>query len=318
MGFVFVALGISFLPNPLTIWQIFNSRAVSKQLPANLSCVQIPVSFFPLLNRPVIKVKIDEQKYALLIDLGSSHPLDLQRRFLDDILQKKSIGTSNYIGIRGNGYPTEGFQIPALEISNLKISGLVAFEENMNFINDSKIRSYTGLLDLFNDRLRKTLINGRIGWTVFKEFHCFFDFPNSVLFLSENKDGLIQKTGCSFDDFIYVPFETEKYGIVISTEGNKRFLLDTGATRSVARNDYALEGLVIGGHDFGKWNFAVFEFTDKIDCDGILGIDFFKKHAIYFDFHNKVAYIKRHKTTGERLIYTNNLKNRFLPASDSH
>ena len=50
--------------------------------------------------------------------------------------------------------------------------------------------------------------------------------------------------------------------------------------------------LIINGNYLGCWPFYVIQFGERWShIDGILGLDFFKRHAIYLDFSNQLAYI---------------------------
>ncbi len=278
--------------------------------------IKIPIHFFPFGNRATMQVEVEGKQYSLLIDLGSSHPLDLHEKFIQKIKDKKLIGVSNYKNIRGDVFTSRKFQIPAVKILNWTIKNLVVCEESVDFINAAEIWPSIGIWNRVKDELQLVMIQGRIGLPVFKESDCFFDFPNSVIFLGNNLGSC-----CSLEGSIQIPFELEECGVILSVDtdlGMKKFLLDTGFTHSVLRESlvekkgakktkrgdifYVNKDLIIGGHSLGGWQFWLLEFSDIFKCDGIFGIDFFKKHAIYLDFHNKVAYIKRHQTVQERWL----------------
>ncbi|MES2272778.1 MAG: hypothetical protein V4487_01100 [Chlamydiota bacterium] len=271
--------------------------------------VKLPVKFFPFTDQPTIKIDIENKKYSLLIDLGSSHPIDLQKESIRKIKNKKALEISNYIGIRGK-YPTQAFQLPEVKLLNLAIDGLVGFEENPNFLNDAKTCQSFSLWSRFKDHLKLLTTDGRMGWTFFKEGTVLFDFPHSILVVAKDINSLINQAGYSLEKFTRIPFEVQKWGLVLSIEtdlGLQTFLLDTGATCSIIRASlftenqkinnylYNTNKLRIGNNDFGHWVFQLFEYTDRMECDGILGVDFFKKHTICLDFHDQIAYIKNRK-----------------------
>ncbi|HSX10520.1 MAG TPA: hypothetical protein VLF94_02235 [Chlamydiales bacterium] len=263
--------------------------------------VRLPVSFFPFVDRPTVQIEIEGKKHSVLLDLGSSHPIDLQKRFLQKVKNKQPDGLSDYVGIRGKKYPTERFRLPEVKLLNLTVQGLVGYEENLDFVSDARTWQSTGIWDQFKDQLELYTIHGRIGWTLFNETACFFDFPNSALYLAKDLVSLINEAGCSFDNFIQVPFEIHKWGIALHFEtdfGINLFVLDTGATRSIFRRssdskEVVTRKLIAGDHDFGGMQFKLLDFTDQMECDGILGIDFFKAHAVCLDFHNRVALIQK-------------------------
>ena len=271
---------------------------------ANRSFVKIPVRFFPFRDRPVIDIEIEEKKYSLLVDLGSSNQIVLHKQSMEKIQKKKLVSTSNYTGVKGNAYLTQTFLLPDVKILDVTIKGLKGYEESPKFIRDAKIGlNPFGMWNQFIDKLELALIDGRIGGCVFKKIDCLFDFPNSNIIIAKDMPSLMNEAGYSFEKCIKIPFNIEKYGIVFSIEtdlGSKKMMLDTGATHSIFKKKgnppeqwtYEMHPLIIGGTDFGNWKFWLLEYSDVFDCDGILGVDFFKKHAIYFDFHNNIAYIK--------------------------
>jgi hypothetical protein len=53
-----------------------------------------------------------------------------------------------------------------------------------------------------------------------------------------------------------------------------------------------LPELVIGGLNFGEIDLYAYDFSDKFaEFDGVLGMDFCRKHVIYLDFNEKKALI---------------------------
>jgi hypothetical protein len=117
---------------------------------------------------------------------------------------------------------------------------------------------------------------------------------------------LVNEAGYSLNHFIKIPFELRNCGPVFAVQtsmGPQKFLLDTGSTCSIIRDSsfptemkksessYLTEKLRIGENDFGEWTFQLLEYNDQMECDGILGIDFFKKHTICLDFLTNMAYL---------------------------
>ena len=199
----------------------------------NQSFVLIPVRFFPFQNKPTMEIEIEGKKYSLLIDLGASQFLTLQKSCLDKIKSKSSISSSETIGIKGNVYCDPGFEIPRIVIqNNLTITNAPVFEKNIEFSKDANIWPSDSLWD----RLKLAIIDGSIGLGVFQNLDCFFDFPRSELIVAESITALTHDARCSLHDFIQVPFTVEQFGVVLSFEtdlGNKKFILDTGATLSL-------------------------------------------------------------------------------------
>jgi hypothetical protein len=276
-----------------------------KPTPKYRSCIHFPVSFFPFKDQPLIRIEIANKTYALHVDLGSSHPIDLQKKLLKKISRKKPIGIFNYIGMKGKTYPVQGFELPPIHLAPLTINSVIACEESSEFHQDAQTWLSNSLLDRCKDLLEEWSRDGRIGWTFFREAVLLVDFPNSSLFMAKDLLSL-KEAGHSLDTFFQVPFEERDKGLFLWAEtdrGSQKFFLDTGATASIMKQKrdetnpfYITSCLKIGSHNLGPWEFVVFEFGDHLECDGILGVDFFKKYAVCFDFHNHIAYIEKERT----------------------
>ncbi len=190
-----------------------------------------------------------------------------------------------------------------MRLLNLSIDGLIGFEENAEFLKDAKIGPFR-----LKDELELLVVDGRVGWTFFKQGVVFFDFSHSNLVIAKDLPVLVDKAGYSLNDFIPIPFELHNCGPVFTIQtsvGAQKFLLDTGATCSIIRDasilremkssksSHITENLRIGESDFGQWTFRLLEYNEQMECDGILGIDFFKKHMICLDFLTNTAYVSR-------------------------
>jgi hypothetical protein len=276
-----------------------------KDLSEGASFTRIPVSFFPFSDRPTINIEIEGKTFSLLVDLGSARPVDLQTKYVRGIKNKKAIPDAQYISLDGTLKTTPGYKVAVVRLGDhLTLHDAPIFEEGDDFLKNVNHFPSIPIWDRCIDLLHAMVIQGGLGWGLFREADCFFDFPNKVILLAKTKDVLIHEAGCKIDEFIQVPFHLEKYGVILNLltdQGNKTFLLDTGSTMSVIRNTaiqsndhsyYVTDQLMSENHDFGSWSFWCFDFSKFIACDGILGVDFFKAHAIYLDFHDHIAYIK--------------------------
>jgi len=298
---------------------VFFYLGFSKESPKNLSFLRIPISFFPFLDRPTMKVEIEGKKYSLLVDLGSSFPVFLHKKYIDKIEDKESAGIFKSFDVNGNCYERAGFKVGDVKLQeNCKLTGVVIISEDIDFLLKGCKISPPGIWHRLMDQLELLIMSGRIGLPVFRAGDCFFDFPNSYIVVADNITSLIDRAGCSVDGFVQVPFNLEKYGVILTLQtdlGLKKFVLDTGATHSILKKSQVAKEIAkefkpgkwfyrnhkteIAGCNFGICNFVLFDFTDRFEVDGILGVDFFKKHAICLDFHNQIAYIQPPKKENE-------------------
>lgn len=273
------------------------------------SLTPIPIQFFSYSKLPVIEAVIEGKKYYLELDTGSAGDLVLKEEILDQ-MTKKEVGLIKTVDINGNIYENFEFWIPNLKIYDLNFDSVVARQENMDFLKEGcVVRASPSNHQKLNQQ-RHANIAGRIGWGILGKKQWYFDFSHSLLWMVDDLDQLKKEVkDFPFSDSIEVPFEIEKRGIVLSVETNvgvKKFMLDTGACVSCLRECLVPKGagkefepgkrmllsdVKIGGKDFGRYSFFLYEFSPLIDVDGILGLQFFERNSIYLDFQNKKAMI---------------------------
>lgn len=275
------------------------------------SCLHIPVVQFSCFGTPIIHAEIEGVTYPLEVDLGMAQQLYINRKFLCKIKKKQKKTNMISRDIRNNLYETPSFQIPSIRFQNWEIKDITASEQseqdqfnNIFWVPSEKLKHQILKKD---EKIRK----GTIGWPIFSHFDCFFDLAHASIFIGKDMTSLLD-AGCSIEGFIQLPFDIDKGGIIlfVTTDlGINPFLLDTGASYSIIKKNlikqeniyqitpeiegYQTHLLSFNGKNLGKWTFRLLEISDFYDqFDGILGMDFFKKHAVCLDFHNKIAYIQ--------------------------
>lgn len=264
--------------------------------------VKIPVKF-TFSQIPYVETKIKKQNYFLKIDSGSDFELSIKKDLIKKIARSREEKTTRY-NIKGNEYEISKYLIPKIEIGKLQIQNATAHDGYID--GDGHIWGKKEQADI--------AISGTIGRPLLGiTGHLLLDFKNSVFFLVRSNDSLkyIRKEGYSIENMIEVPFEGEKNRIVFSVDtdvGEKKFLLDTGASVSIIRPSFVTDEereemrhnmmfmttskLLMANHDFGALDLHFYDFSDKFtDIDGILGMDFCQKHVIYLDFKGKRALI---------------------------
>lgn len=273
------------------------------------SLTPIPIQFFPYSKLPVIEAVIEGKRYYLELDTGAAGDLVLKEEILDQ-MTKKEVGLIKTIDINGNIYESFEFWIPNLKIYDLNFDSVVVRQENMDFLKEGCVVRASPINHQKSNQQRHANIAGRIGWGILEKKQWYFDFSHSFLWMVDDLDQLKKEVkGFSFSDSIEIPFEIEKRGIVLVVEtsiGVKKFMLDTGACVSCLREGLVPKGagkefepgkrmllsdIKIGGKDFGRYSFFLYNFSPMIDVDGILGLQFFERNGIYLDFQNKKAII---------------------------
>jgi hypothetical protein len=132
---------------------------------------------------------------------------------------------------------------------------------------------------------------------------CFLELSRSLFRVEPSLDVL--KKDYPFNEYLEAPFTYEQGLLCIefqTEKGTKKFILDTGANRSVARkssfpckgNILKINHLQLLAGELGHWNFFLLDFPESAPkVDGAFGMDFFKKFAVCIDFPNQKVYLKR-------------------------
>lgn len=263
--------------------------------------LRIPIVF--LQEKPCIRTHIEENEYLLELDSGSSGYLSLNQEVLDKIKNKTTTENRKWEDINGNKYESLAFSIEEINIGTFEIWNAIAFTESSDFINNGcKLIKQQKSKEIPNNTLDK--IQGRIGLKILRILdYWLIDFPNSELVAIRDIEKITNKPGFSLSEFTEVALEQSENQIAVIAEtdfGIKKLALDTGAYRSILNfpskefsNHQIVKSdhLIIKNKDFGGIEFYVFEIPQAFKIDGILGLDFFYKHAIYLDFKNNRAFI---------------------------
>lgn len=282
---------------------------------------RIPVrSFLFLSKQKFMPIEIEGRSYLALIDTGSSRSF-MRKDVLNEIYNKTYVSDSDFINIYGNKYLTSNFQISEVQIGSF-VADAIFKEEHENFLTDCVVESNPFIswkVHLLYQVCREAII----GMDILQKFCCIFDFPHSSIYLSEEMDQMIGNNDFLTAEWHMVPFDFRKSGVVLRFEtnlGEKRLLLDAGSTLSILRftdeekavhqnkisnQTFASDVLKIHDLDFGSWAFKIMDISKEMDdIDGLLGIEFFNRNIIGFDFRNGIAYIQSPKLgSKERFTY---------------
>jgi len=187
-------------------------------------------------------------------------------------------------------------------------------EEIEYFVPQVKLGSHifknvivTGLDENFCGQDKKYV--GLVGNKILEKGNLLVDFSQSkVRFIPHTADQTF--IDGNINSWKKIQFERKKLGIflvIVTDVGEARFLLDTGAPCTIIDQsflydveespaqteiEYTSAKFELGGFDFGQQKILGIKWTKISDEQGILGMDFLKKHVIYIDYPNKVLYIK--------------------------
>ena len=260
----------------------------------------IPVRFDDC-GIPLIDAEIEGNACSLMLDLGSYAQISLNKAILNKV-HKKSYGVAKFTDVRGEYYESQRYLVSAVKVKDHVFSEVIVSEENNDFVKNTEIWTPSEGPPSKN--------GGTIGRALLKRKNVFLDFPRSRIALTESTNSP-KDFGFSIENMIKVPFEITSLGIILSVQtdlGEKRFLLDSGFTRSVIKasqyedrvcqeddNGYKYfmtKRFTIANKDFGDFQLHLLDMGPEVNkLDGVLGMSFLRHHSIYIDFRKKVLFI---------------------------
>lgn len=280
----------------LIAWYIFAPRNVCN----------IPIEFLDDYDAAYTTIKIEGQKYFLLFDTGSSYHSSLKKEILEK-LKKTPHGTIFWYDFKGNRYESPNYILPKISIGKAVFTNMWARERSMECVRNRRHSKDPRAYEEYDKK-----IDGSLGPDLFAAVHfsLFLDLGQKKAFLIKDIHRF-HEDGISIKNMIKVPIKNMYSGLCIQVEtdaGKKYFVLDTGATRNFIKDSLAETKLykeshpeeknftyskfVIGDKDFGGEKFYLLNIGPHVEgVDGALGMSFFKKYVVLFDFPNSVVYI---------------------------
>lgn len=271
---------------------------------------EIPVRFYPFSSCPIVKTVIEGRSYRLKVDLGSYYEMSLRQEVLAKISRKTKLKeTTQYADMKGNLYRSPLYEISPIYIGKIEGNFLLTKEEDLYYLTYGSTTVLPGEPLSKSKKRQLAMLHGRLGMGVFQKYHWLFDFPYSRIYFSDNRAAFAQQ----ISHFVKASFFHETLGVILPIEtdlGTKRFLLDTGTTYSCLKKTSKTEKEILhtqkfslGNTNYGPCSLVVIDISDEVgDCDGILGIDFLRRHTFYLDFETSTAYFQPpRKTLFQRL-----------------
>jgi len=254
---------------------------------------------FGRYDYPFITAELQNQSYALAVDVGSRFPLALRSETLDGIIDKQPHGTITVHSIDGQKREAPSYFIPKLKVGDMTLKNVIAHE--------SQEEDYDALGQFFGG-----------------EFNLLVDFPHSRIIACDTFAKLQAKKLVG-KHWVCVPFEMHRSGIIFHVDtdfGMRRLVINTTSTLNLLGSSFMLHGkpfasssFLLGGQQFGNVTFESIDLPKGLrEIDGFIGMDFLKEHAIYLDYTHKVAYVEPQKKYFERIPVT--LDDRIDPIID--
>lgn len=263
--------------------------------------VRFPIEL--IANTPCVAMSAEGHSFSVELDTGMDRPFALRTELLDRLNGKQEDGIAQSWDINHNEYHSFSFVIPEIIWEAATITKMSAKEENIYFLTQgSFLQSPLEISERTQEYLDK--VSGRMGLEcLLAAPYCwFFDLPHRELYLIRDLNKAVKRGQFSLEGFVEVPLEIINSKLIVSLEtdfGWKRFVVDTGASVSLLKADsdeanhkwLKTERFGIQGTDFGSWEFYLFDFSELLEADGILGVDFLGEHALFLDLKNQKAWI---------------------------
>ncbi len=242
-------------------------------------------------NFPLIDAELQGKNYSLIVDLGFRFPLFLCKDTLDGI-DKQPRGVGQWHTLAGQTREAPSYLIPEMRLGNLTMKNIIA------------------------NQMMENTRPGHLGGFFGGEFNLLLDFPHDRIIASDTFSKLRGKKIAN-DDWISIPFEMHRGGIVFSVDtdfGPLRLVLKTACTLNHLRSSFFLSNapfpsvsssFSLEGRHFGNVKFHPIELPEILnEIDGFIGMDFLKKHAIYLDYGRKIAYVEPPESYFEHIPVT--------------
>lgn len=258
---------------------------------------RIPVAF-TASDIPYAKIEIQGSFYPIEIDLGSGYDLSLRGDILKQ-LDKVPRRKIEFIDVNGNMNKVRSYFISDIKLCNRFFDDVVVGEETLKAMQGCML---SGVKDIYETA-------GIMGRPLLTQNNLLLDFSRSAMYLSESIDDL-KKIGYSLEKMTQVSFDDSEGQIVLRIQtdiGEKKLWLDTGSTLTLLKPEqiskryckkdedgffhFKTDNFIIGDRDFGDRDIYLYNIQCIGDCDGILGMDFLKEHAVYLDFSTHIAYL---------------------------
>jgi len=233
----------------------------------------------------VVIVKIDGSNVPLVFDSGNSVSVALTQTVIDRVKAVSTGNTSLGLDAKGNVLEKPKYTIHRVQIGTAVFTNVVAE------------------LDVHDPTYEATQVGqqGFLGTSLLKRYKVVIDYPHQRMILVAPGDTEKKTSECTGSVVPFSPQWDGEPAAEVSTEfGRLVMWWDTGTPTSVLSKRFVqasgteLSGgtltskhLFLGGHEFGPWQFDVWDVALPPGFDGLMGYSFFAKHVVCIDFPSK-------------------------------
>ncbi len=238
--------------------------------------VKIPM-FFSKKLFPLVQVDIAGKEYPFELTLTSKYPMYISHKILEKI-QKSEKGEATWKNAEGKEKHASLFEIPNVKIETLKLKNVKAVNRSLEGCSQES--------------------KGAIAWPL-DRMNLLLDLSHHAIWGIKNPKSL-KWVGFDLEKMEKVKYDINTGGIHFKIEtdlGELTMALATSCNMnaihpSKQKNKQAslFTRIKIGNMDFGIIKFTPIEFTEELEVDGFLGVQFLLNHAVYIDAQNRFLY----------------------------
>ena len=235
---------------------------------------------------PIVIAKVNGVDVPLAFGSGDSFPVRLEQSVLDQIKAVPIDGITWGLDAKGHLLKSPKFRVSRLQLGDAVFNDVIAEL-------DVHSRSY------HPPKLGQA---GWLGTGLLKSYEVVLDYPHRTMTLvprAANDSPSEQCRGTSVR-FAVKQQPAEPFTKADTDMGQLTLVWDTGSQLSMvsekviqrglvqaSNEDVTTKRLVVGGTDFGPWQFKWMEMSLPPFFDGSIGYDFFATHVVCIDFPNK-------------------------------
>jgi hypothetical protein len=260
-----------------------------------------------------VNVVIEGVNIPLEIDLGSRLEVEIYSDVLGQFY-KRIYGIEKWKNFRGTEFEYPTYTLPKIEIGSLTFKNPIVVEFPSEASDESIIWE-----DLEQKKSSREVV-GQLGIGLLKKVNLLLDMECSKMILTSSFKKL-KNDGYDLNVFEKIPFKLGPKGIVIEVDtdlGKMKLSLDTGFTLTTLHNFlypkdvekkmsryglplFTTSQFTMNETNFGSKEIYFLNMAEELnDIDGLLGMDFIKKHVMYIDFQKQCLYIKPPQTESKK------------------
>jgi len=290
-------------------------RISSNQL-KDFTKVELPIFFehAGCRSMPYFYIQIKTNKIPISLDTGSSQAVISLPGYMVKQMNVKYTGeSSRTMDVHSRLRTKRHFTIPKIKLGNLVLTNIPGINANRRHGN----RGLTGLpfirnFNVFLDyKSRKMILYNKKVYPAYLKNGKW----KSIYFVEDSRKNIILQTKIGFkgkkynaqfvlDTGCILTYKNKSYGLIIYQSNFTDLVLNDRLKQYVKNNTFANkrgkypkksvywkeDNIQIDGIHFGPMSFVFINLFTP--CDGLLGHNFFIKHAVFIDFTNKKLYVK--------------------------